>query len=122
MVILKSNKNLNYWVCGALIYSGRSDPQWTVSEQEAEHLVDLWNTLPISKNRVVLPGILGYKGCFLSSSAKMKWVSFRGIVTCYRDGKIVESRTDTERVFERKILDTAPSDIIPKAMLIEEFN
>lgn len=105
-----------------MIYSGRTDPQWVVSEDEADSLIKLWSSLPLSGKKLILPAILGYKGCYLSSSTKMKWISFREVVTCYKSGKIAESRSDPDRIFERKILDTAPADVIPKAMLIEEFS
>jgi hypothetical protein len=121
LVIIKSNNNSLYWVCGAHVYSGHTDPEWVISDKEAEHLIDIWGSLAPSSRRVVRPNILGYKGCFISSSMKMKWVSFRGIINCYKNGKFVESRFDAERIFEKKILDTAPDGTVPKAMLIEEF-
>ena len=120
MVTLKSN-NEPYWICGALIFSGRQDPTWLLNEDEAQKILGIWNSLPESAGQLSVPNILGYKGCFLSSNTNTKWASFRGIVTLYKDNSPVESRTDTERKFEKAIISTAPEDAIPRAMLMEEF-
>lgn len=110
-----------YWICGAQIFSGRYDPSWLVNEDEAKKILTIWNSLPDYRGNVSIPNISGYKGCYLSSSSKERWTSFRGIVTLSRENKIIESRTDTERKIEKALLKTAPEDAIPKAMLLEEF-
>jgi hypothetical protein len=120
MVTLKLN-NDPYWICGALVFSGRQDPTWLLNNDEAQRILNIWNSLPESHKHISIPNILGYKGCFLASSSIDKWISFRGIVSFYREGRIIESRKDTERKFEKELLKTAPEEAIPKAMLIEEF-
>ena len=121
MVTLKSNNNSNLWIGGAILFSGRSDPEWILEEKHVEHLMQIWNGLPSAPGNIIIPNILGYKGCFISTNDKKKWITFRGKVTFYENDKAIESRIDTGRVFEKKIIDTAPKDVIPKAMLIEEF-
>ncbi len=120
MVTLKLN-NEPYWICGALIFSGLRDPSWLLSEDEAQKILSIWNSLPESPKNVFIPNILGYKGCFLSSSDKTKWAAFREVVTLLNENTVIESRIDTERKFEKAVLGTAPEDAIPKAVLMEEF-
>jgi hypothetical protein len=121
MVTLKSNSNANLWIGGAILFSGRSDPQWILEETQAEQLMQIWSALPSAQGNIVIPNILGYKGCYLSTNGKKKWITFRGKVTYYENNEAMESRIDNGRIFEKKIIDTAPKDVIPKAMLIEEF-
>ena len=83
--------------------------------------MQIWNGLSSAPGNIVIPNILGYKGCFINTNDKKKWITFRGKVTYYENNKAIESRIDTGRVFEKKIIDTAPKGIIPKALLIEEF-
>lgn len=83
--------------------------------------MQIWNGLPSAPGNIIIPNILGYKGCYIRTNNKKKWITFRGKVTCYENDTAIESRIDTGRVFEKKIIDTAPEDAIPKAMLIEEF-
>jgi hypothetical protein len=120
MVTLKSN-NEPYWICGAMIFSGRRDPTWLLNEEQVKNIIDIWNSLPVSEKHLTIPGFLGYKGCYLISSSNDKWHSFRRIVTLIRQNTIAESRKDEIRKFENALLETAPEDAIPKAMLIEEF-
>jgi hypothetical protein len=121
MVTLKSNSNSNLWIGGAILFSGRSDPEWILEEEQIEQLIQIWNELPSAPGNIIIPNILGYKGCYISTRDKKKWITFRGKVTYYENNEAIESRIDTGRVFEKKIIATAPKDVIPKAMLIEEF-
>ncbi len=83
--------------------------------------MQIWSALPSAQGNIVIPNILGYKGCYISTNNKKKWITFRGKVTYYENNEAIDSRIDNGRIFEKKIIDTAPKDVIPKAMLIEEF-
>lgn len=120
MVTIKLNDE-PFWICGSLIFSGHHDPTWLISKDKAQEIIKIWDLLQASPKHLSIPKILGYKGSFLLSSDKSKWNSFRGIVTLSKENIIIESRIDTERNFEKTLLDTAPPEAIPKVMLLEEF-
>ena len=98
------------WRASALIFSGRSNPEWAISDAIASDLVSLWSALPATRAQEMAPG-LGYHGCALLD-ARRRWQAFDGVAVMW-SGASSETRSDRARAFERAILATAPAGTIP---------
>jgi hypothetical protein len=61
------------------------------------------------------PKPLGYRGCFLRCGSSGEWLAWGGVVTMKSAGR-EESRSDTEGLFERLLLDSAPAGLLPDGM------
>jgi hypothetical protein len=96
----------NDWKVIALIYSGKADPQWQLTKEQADHFVDLWNQAADSSSEVVIPSILGFKGVRLLSNKKQCLIS-NGVITCVEQG-MKSSKTDDGKNIEKFLLNTAP--------------
>lgn len=101
------------------LYSGRPDPVWTVSERDAASLARIWSRLLPHADQVVRPPALGYRGCCISGPGG-EWCAYGGVVT-HTDAERNEARSDADREFERAVLASAPSDLLPIASLEKEF-
>jgi|SRR4029077_523310 len=118
MATSKSPDGSRGWRAGALIFSGRRDPVWSVAPDVAHELEGIWEPLPVSNS----PGLavsappLGYRGCFLRNPDGTEWSAFAGIVTC-RSGTGAVSRRDIGREFERAVLATAPAGVLPSDLI-----
>ena len=100
------------WSARALLFSGRPDPSWPVPETIATELHALWSALdPWSGTPPVAPP-LGYRGCILHAPDGREWVAFGGAVTL-ATSQGADVRSDAERAFERRLLDSAPSTLLP---------
>ena len=95
----------NGWKVIALIYSGKTDPQWQLSTEQADHFIELWNRAADSTNEVVNPSILGFKGIRVLSKNKQCLI-YNGVITCIEDGR-KSSRIDEGRKIEKFLLGTA---------------
>lgn len=103
-------------IAGALIFSGRPDPTWNVSEKVVKKLEKIWNGLPGWGDKLPSAPPLGYRGCFIRCKLDIEWFAYGSVVTM----KIVkehESRMDKNRNFERLLLDSAPEGILPEGIL-----
>jgi hypothetical protein len=109
------------WMCGAKLEFEESNPVWKVEKGKAEKLLGLWDTLKTiveaPKNK---PAYLGYKGTFLKADDCTEWNTFGNIVTLKNNNQI-ETRLDRNRKFEKELLRTAPSGMIPDAFFALEF-
>jgi hypothetical protein len=106
------------WTAGALLFSGRPDPTWTVDPVAAGKLVALWYTfdpLPAEASPATPPA-LGYRGCFLRDPHGRQWTAYKGVVTMSFDQQS-ESRSDPDRSFERAGLQSAPPGLLPPSLL-----
>jgi hypothetical protein len=101
------------WRASALIFSGRANPQWAISDASAAQLVPVWSALPATHARATAPG-LGYSGCVLLDGER-RWHAFDGIAILTSAGR-VEIRADANRAFEFAILATAPPGTIPDSV------
>src|SRR6266853_3643095 len=110
MATSKSADSSQGWTAGALVFSGRPNPVWSVTPEVAHQLEGIWNSLPASKPPTLTPlaPLLGYRGSFLRHPDGTEWSAFAGIVTS-RSGLGAESRRDVGREFERAVLATAPA-------------
>jgi hypothetical protein len=104
------------WHAGALMYSGRPDPKWTVPESQADALLVLWDQLPLYPGWSEPPPRLGYRGCWLHAPDGRRWIAHDRVVVLLapRDADASRStvsdvRRDDQRAFERALLGTAPA-------------
>jgi hypothetical protein len=109
---MATSKSREAWIAGALLYSGRPDPTWSVSTAAARRLQDLWSTLPVTEKTAPDPSRLGYRGAFLRTSLQQQWIAFSGLVSLQTPFGI-EVRADIERQFEKDLLATAPKGLLP---------
>ncbi len=99
------------WTATASIYSGRPDPEWAVDADVARRLASAWERLSIVRERSDPPP-LGYRGCTLSAPDGRRWHAYGGIVVL-RAGGLREAREDVDRAFEKALLATAPTGVLP---------
>ena len=109
---MATSKSPEKWTAGARIYSGRRDPTWEISQKVANKLVGLWDALPRSAKADTSTSRLGYRGVFLRGPGGREWQAFSAIASL-KTGAGVEVRTDAERKFERTLLASAPSGLLP---------
>ena len=114
MVTSRSTEGLVLiWTASVLVFSGRRDPQWEIPTETANALIGLWHQMK-SADAIIDGPQLGYRGCTLSSGGQRHWHAYGGIVTSDN-----ERKQDTERRFERSILESAPIGSIPSSLLGE---
>ena len=99
----------NDWKVIALIYSGKPDPQWHLTEMQADHFLNLFSRAADSRNDVVIPSILGYKGLRLLSHKK-QFLIYNGTITLLEKG-LSSSKKDEGKNIEKYLLKTAPKKI-----------
>lgn len=104
------------WVATAAIFSGRPDPAWPVSEAIAQELEDMWKDLSPVSEQPRASTVLGYRGCSLTDQEGRTWHAHSGMVTVTA-GNSSESRRDPERTFERKLLESAPTGLLPPSFI-----
>ncbi len=115
MAISKSTKRPQ-WIGGALIFSGRPDPTWTVNQKVARQLEEIWASLEPGMVKPPSAPPLGYRGCFLKGVGDREWFAYGGVVTLKTvDGS--ESREDRERAFEKSLLASAPKGTLAASFL-----
>jgi hypothetical protein len=113
MVTLNSGES---WIASALVYSGRSNPTWAVSQAVAKALKEIWASLEAGAQESRPGPTLGYQGCLLQGPHNHLWFAFREVVTL-TDVGVSESRRDNQRVFESTLLASAPRGILPPSFL-----
>lgn len=116
MATSKSDKQATQWIGGALIFSGRPDPVWSVPDEAARELQSLWAGLQPSVGRLPGAPALGYRGAFLRYPGGREWFAYEGIVTL-KTKNVVQSRLDPARQFEKILLATAPPAQLPPEVL-----
>ena len=102
-----------------VLYSGRPDPVWTVSQRDAASLAEIWSRLLPHTGPVARPPALGYRGCCISGAGG-EWSAYGGVVT-HTEAERHEARSDAEREFERAVLASAPSGLLPMTSLRKEL-
>jgi len=96
------------WRVGALLYSGRPDPSWTVAPRHAAAWVQAFNDLMPALSPIPNQARLGYRGAWLQSSDGRRWNAFMLIAWHSNDG-----RADVGRALERKLIESAPAGVLP---------
>ena len=106
----------NNWTAQALVFSGRTNPVWTLDAVAAAELVALWERLEPRQGPAAVPPPLGYRGVVLRASDDRVWSAHGGTVVLQQatdqpgDGEV---RDDPGRVFEQRLLASAPPDAVP---------
>ncbi len=109
---MATSKSPDKWIAGALLYSGRRDPTWGVSEAVVKRVLQLWDAIPPSSNNEESTSRLGYRGAFLRAPDGRQWRAFEGAASLTGpDGH--EVRTDLARQFEKALLTSAPKGLLP---------
>ncbi len=112
----KSNNQSSLSIAGALIFSGRPDPTWTVPPDVVAELERLWDSLESTAQPLPAAPALGYRGCFLHDKGNRKWFAYGGMVQLDKGGRS-EMRKDKERVFEKTLLASAPRGLLPTGLV-----
>ena len=121
MDILKLIEEIKDWKGSALLYSGRPDPEWEIEDVPAVNLVKYWASLPKLNYSFETSSALGYKGCCLISDNNLKWYAYKEVVCLYVNDEALESRKDSNRIFEISLISTAPAGVIPSTFVDNEF-
>jgi hypothetical protein len=108
----KSNSGPGEWQAGVSVFSGRLDPTWTLSAEQAGRLEVLWSKLEAANDPTPPAPPLGYRGAFVRDPQGRRWYAYRGRVVL-EAGSAPESRADPERQFESAIIDSAPPEVLP---------
>ncbi len=101
---------------GALLFSGRPDPTWTVPSEVAENLLAVWSELKPEDMKPPPAPPLGYRGAFLRDAGGREWLAYGRVVTFRSSGR-AESRRDPDKRFENTLLDSAPKGSLPELFL-----
>jgi hypothetical protein len=109
---MATSRSAEAWIAGAFLYSGRRDPTWQVSEKVAKALQKLWDGMAPVPGASPDTSRLGYRGVFLREAEGREWSAFRGLASL-KTGTGIEVRTDTAREFEKRILVSAPTGLLP---------
>jgi hypothetical protein len=121
MDISRSTDEDRKYIAGVSVFSGRPDPTWSISEEAGSKLLKLYDDLASYEGRPVSAPPLGYRGAFLRDDAGHEWFAYRGVVTLTSPHNS-EVRTDPNRDFERELVASAPQELIPPALLKDEFD
>jgi hypothetical protein len=119
---MNNRKNIkSEWICSAKLDFEETNPIWKVENSKAKKLLGLWNSMKTvveaPKNR---PAYLGYKGTYLKADDSTEWHTDGNVVTLKNNNQI-ETRFDNRRKFEKELLKSAPSGMIPDAFFALEF-
>ncbi len=99
------------WRAVALLYSGRSDPEWVLDAGVTVALMRLWEASPPHVGSLPRAPALGYRGCRVIAPDR-EWQAFGGTVTLHDAGE-PRARVDQQRRFEYAVLASAPPKLIP---------
>lgn len=97
------------WNAGALLYSGRPDPTWTVPADQAAEWVQAFDRLTRTPTPVPDQSILGYRGVWLKDPQGRRWDAWVAVVWQGND-----RRSDIARALERALLQSAPPGVLPQ--------
>ena len=113
---MKSNSAKNQWLCKAKLEFEEKEPVWKLEKNRASKLLEIWNSLKTTLETAnSKSAYLGYKGTYLKSEDNSEWHIFNNTVTRVSNNTI-ETRVDKNRYFEKTILKSAPSGILPDAL------
>jgi hypothetical protein len=95
-----------------LVFSGRPDPEWTVTVDQVRRLDEIWAALGPAPPRSPSAPKLGYRGVELHLDDGSSYLASAGQVTKTLSGAS-ETRVDPDRRFERVLIATAPPGSLP---------
>lgn len=97
------------WEVQVLVFSGRPDPTWEISAEDAERVLALWRRAPAVGGPAQEAPALGYRGCVLHAPDGRAWTAFGGTVT----GPDGDLRHDRDETIERLLRSGAPPGALP---------
>lgn len=97
------------WIVIASVYSGRPDPRWEITAEQADRFTSLWNKAAPSEKEVTIPSRSGYKGVRIIADKK-RFMVCDEIITCIEEQTKISKR-DSNKAIERFLLSTAPEEI-----------
>jgi hypothetical protein len=100
----------NNWTAEAFLFSGRPNPQWPLTEEQATDWMKLWEAATPSVKEARQLAILGYTGCKLHHDKHSYWLMADGCVSFF-DQDTVINRSDPGRKMEYFLLHTAPEEV-----------
>jgi hypothetical protein len=103
-------RQITNWTAEAFVFSGRQNPQWILTEEQADDWMNLWQRASSSDKEEQQPSRLGYTGCRLQLNEHSYWHMFDGCVSFYDKGQVI-SKEDEERKLEYFLLNTASAEI-----------
>ena len=113
-----SNSNdRSAWSAKVLIFSGRPDPSWPLSDADVERFMSLWNALPPTNDAMPTESRLGYRGCIIADGANAEWHAYNGLVVLASAGRRL-ARQDIDRTLERAIVLAAPAGLLPPNLIV----
>ena len=99
------------WTVTAHLFSGRPDPAWEVTAEQASELVTKLEQLPEVETGTPSPSrSIGYRGVTLNGPDGGNWLASEGTIVGSGAGI---HRKDGGRVWERALLETAPPGYLP---------
>jgi hypothetical protein len=104
------NESSTQWTVTAFLFSGRRNPQWKLTPEEAKEWMNKWRHAPLSPKEVKRPSVLGYTGCSLQYNEHSYWMIFDSCVSFYDQGLVI-SKEDTQRGMEKLLFRGAPDEI-----------
>jgi hypothetical protein len=102
--------NSKNWKATALLYAGKPDPEWMLSGEQQEAWMKLWKQAPLLNRKLIIPSVLGYKGCRLQHNEHSHWQLYNGCVS-YADKEVILNKKDQDRQMEFFLLSTAPEEV-----------
>ena len=102
-------------MAGAHIFSGRRDPEWEVAAEIGRELALALAGLPPASGPGVRAPPLGYRGVWLREPGGREWHVYGESVTSA--AAPAEHRVDNGRALERRLLATAPADMLPPGLV-----
>jgi hypothetical protein len=112
----RSTERAAKYIGGASIFSGRPDPTWTISADDAERLKSVWDSMEPYGGALPAAPVLGYRGCFLRDSSEREWFAYGGVATL-KTPTGSASRKDNNRKFEALLLSSAPEGAVPRQIV-----
>jgi hypothetical protein len=107
---------MRQYAASALVFSGRPDPRWQVTEPQAQSLRALWEQSATTAAPEPHATPLGYRGVSIICEENEEFFAYGGRVRM-KTGTIIEWRIDEEQRFERLLLSTSPAGILPPEIL-----
>jgi hypothetical protein len=113
MAISKSSKKIKKQkgIARAIIFSGRPDPSWPVTNTLLKQLENIWNSLEVTEKIPSSP-TLGYRGCLLKDNINREWFVYKDFIRLSING-VSETRLDRHTKFEKLLLSSAPVGLLP---------
>jgi hypothetical protein len=108
----------------AKVYLPNADynPAWKIKDKDKQNLIKIWDDMHSNElEDITVHKDIMYSGCQFSSDDGRNWFTYRGM-TIMRKDNITEIKKDENRKFEKKLMKTAPKNLIPEVLYITEFS